>query len=128
MSELILGEFWESASRVRQERFRDAFRSYIVEHLLDKIDADVEVSFVVKDAVMLNQRDARVTTSVVSYGMEVAEIAWTVRDRGSDLKIFDIVRGGVSLVRTFRSEFRSYVAQKGMDELVMVLVRKTASR
>jgi len=46
---------------------------------------------------------------------------------GSDWKVFDVALDGVSLVRNYRSSFRSELARHGIDGLIASIEAKNAA-
>ena len=46
---------------------------------------------------------------------------------GTDWKVFDVAVDGVSLVRNYRSSFRSELARNGIDGLIASLEARNAS-
>ncbi len=113
----ILRDHWVNASLEQQTEFLHAFEQYIINTYAlalsngDKIELDVA-----GDPLL------RKNTAVVTAGIKVADsdsipLDFRLIQRDEKWLLFDVTFSGVSLARTFRSDF-SYVAKDGGIEAV----------
>ena len=60
-------------------------------------------------------------------GSHPAQVAYAMHGSGTDWKVFDVAVDGVSIVKNYRSSFRSELARNGIDGLIASLQAKNAA-
>jgi phospholipid transport system substrate-binding protein len=116
---LVLGKHWTSATEDQRKRFVDAFYKSLLNNYGDAL-----VDFTSDKLVVLpyhgdpNADRATVRTKVrKSDGSQVA-VDYSLRKTDQGWKAWDVVIEGISYVKSFRDDFDSEIAQKGLDEVI----------
>jgi phospholipid transport system substrate-binding protein len=116
---LVLGKNWRSASDDQHKRFVNAFYKSLLNNYGDAL-----VDFTNDRLVVLpyhgdpNADRATVRTKVRrSDGSQVA-VDYSLRKTDQGWKAWDVVIEGISYVKSFRDDFDSEIAQKGLDEVI----------
>jgi len=116
---LVLGKHWSAATEDQRKRFVDAFYKSLLNNYGDAL-----VDFTSDKLVVLpyhgdaNADRATVRTKVrKSDGSQVA-VDYSLRKTDQGWKAWDVVIEGISYVKSFRDDFDSEIAQKGLDEVI----------
>ena len=129
MSRRVVGKRWKEATADQQERFVSAFRTLLVHtygSLLNSYDGQSHTYF---DPVP-RKKDGEVVVPVQvedKNGRQV-RVAYAMHQHGTAWKVFDVAIDGVSLMRTYRSTFRSKIAREGIDGLISSIEEKNLGR
>ena len=119
VAKLILGRHWRSASKEQQTQYLELFRAYALEFLASKLHLYSGQEFQVVGAKTVSERDAVVTTRILSNGGPPVEVDWRLREApDGSLMAIDVVVAGVSLIVSQRSEFSSVIERQGFDGLL----------
>ena len=79
-------------------------------------------SFEVTGAKVVSDKDALVTSRILSDGEPPLQVDWRLRERdGARPVTIDLIVEGVSLIVTLRSEFASVIERQGFDGLLAEL-------
>ena len=126
MSRLVLGKKrWKSASPEQRERFVSAFRSLLVRTYAALLSEYQGQPLTYLDPVPRKREDEIVIPAQIELsGGPTARIEYAMQGTGTDWKVFDVRVDGVSLVRNYRSSFRSEIARHGIDGLIARLEAK----
>ncbi len=124
MSRLTLANNWRAFSPEQQEEFANVFGRFLGNNYLDKIQSgfsDQRVEFAgeetitdTKVVVMTNILKNNIKTPV-NYSMLRQDGGW---------KIYDVKIEGVSLLKNYRSQFRSILLKKKPEQLIEDLRNK----
>lgn len=120
----ILREHWTIASEAQHEAFISAFQNYIINTYALALSADQKITLDVK-----NNPKVKKNLAVVDADLSIAEsdavpLTFRLLQHGDFWKLFDVSFSGVSLAKTFRSDF-SYVAQNGgIDAVTSFLIQR----
>lgn len=129
ISRFVLGQHWRQASPEQRQRFMDEFRTLLIrtygtslaEYSGQKVEylpmqADPESGRVV---VRTEINQAEGPPIPIAYRLHRTEEGW---------KVFDVIVEGASYVQTYRSEYGSLIASRGLDALIEQLAEKNASK
>lgn len=128
ISRYVLGDVWENADREVQERFSAEFSTLMLHTygsaLLAFQDEQIEyLPFVAKpDATMVT-----VKTQLRRADGKVAPVDYRMGNQTGQWKVLDVKIDGVSLVKTYRSEYGSIVKREGVDSLIEALKKRNHS-
>jgi phospholipid transport system substrate-binding protein len=116
---LVLGKNWRSATDDQRKRFVNAFYKSLLNNYGDALVDFTSDKLVVQpyhgDA---NAEQATVRTKVRrSDGSQVA-VDYQLHKTDQGWKAWDVVIEGISYVKSFRDDFDSEIAQKGLDEVI----------
>lgn len=128
VARLILGRHWRTATPEQQQEYLDLFRAYALDSIASKLNLYEGQSFDVTSAKVLNERDALVTTKIISGSRPPLRVDWRLREIDGTLVAIDVIVENVSMIVTQRSEFSSVVERQGMDGLLAELRSRIDSR
>jgi len=125
MARLVLGRFWRDASSQQQQRFVDAFRTYLVRVYavsLAKYDnQEIEYKSLHAPA---TANQVLVQTEIHREGEPPIAIDYRMHRKNDEWKVYDVVIEGVSLVASNRSSFAAEIQQGGIDKLTARLTQR----
>lgn len=129
ISRFVLGQHWRQASEAQRERFVEEFKTLLIrtygtslaeysgqEVAYPPMQGDTESGRVVVKT-EIEQADG--PTIPITYRLHKTEAGW---------KVFDVIVEGASYVQTYRSEYGSLVARKGLDGLIEQLAEKNRKK
>ena len=126
MTALAVGRDWRSASPEQQKALGDEFRTLLVRTYANALTQYRDQSIDFKPFKgKAEDTEATVRTEVKQPGAKAIPIDYSLRkDDAGAWKVFDVVVGGVSLVTSYRDQFRQQVASGGIDGLIKSLQEK----
>ena len=129
MSRRVLGKKgWNTATAEQRARFVAAFRTLLVRTYAVMLNEYRGQPLVWGDPVPRRKDDEIVVPVTIELaGGEPAQVAYAMYGSGTDWKVFDVAVDGVSLVRNYRSSFRSELARHGIEGLIASLEAKNAA-
>jgi phospholipid transport system substrate-binding protein len=127
VARLILGRHWRTAADAQRRQYLGLFREYALANLASKLHLYRGQSFEVTGAKVVSDKDALVTSRILSDGAPPLQVDWRLRERDGDgLVTIDLIVEGVSLIVTLRSEFGSVIERQGFDGLLAELRQRIA--
>tara|TARA_Y100000748_G_scaffold299985_1_gene297733 strand:+ start:1367 stop:1957 length:591 start_codon:yes stop_codon:yes gene_type:complete len=126
MSKIVLGKkHWTTMSASQKKRFQLAFRGLMVSTYMKSLTSfdGEKIKFLpyekgkrddvarVKSVYLLNEGELQ-----VSYSLKM--------NQSGSWKVYDINIDGISLLRNYRSDFRSHIERNSMDSLIEELESK----
>lgn len=129
MSRRVLGKKgWKAATPEQRAQFVAAFRALLVRTYAVMLSEYRGQPLIWRDPVPRKKDDEIVVPVTIEFaGSEPAQVAYAMHGSGTDWKVFDVAVDGVSLVRNYRSSFRSELARNGIDGLIASLEAKNAA-
>jgi phospholipid transport system substrate-binding protein len=122
VARLILGRYWRTANDGQRQQYLALFREYALANLASKLHLYRGQSFEVTGAKVVSDKDALVTSRILSDGAPPLRVDWRLRERdGGGPVTIDLIVEGVSLIVTLRSEFASVIERQGLDGLLAEL-------
>ena len=122
VARLILGRHWRTADGTQRQEYLALFRDYALANLAAKLHLYRGQSFEVTGAKVVSDKDALVTSRILSDGEPPLHVDWRLRQRdGAGPVTIDLIVEGVSLIVTLRSEFASVIERQGFDGLLVEL-------
>ena len=120
MAKLSLGrKYWPKLAAEQKERFTGLFIERLRESYLDRLTlyTDEKVLF---EAPVEVKKKVHVPTYLVSKDKKIS-ILYKLYDSGSSWKIYDLEIQGVSLIRSYRSQFHEFLKSGTIDGLMAKL-------
>jgi len=123
-SQLVLGQYWRSASDTQKKDFQDAFYSYLIRSYADAL---VKGNYSERNVQVQPYRPgsdpnrAQVMTKVLPPSGQPIAVDFQLRNENGEWKAFDVVIEGISYVQSYRGQFGPEVQAKGLDELIQRL-------
>jgi phospholipid transport system substrate-binding protein len=126
MSKIVLGKKnWTSMSPVLRMRFQQVFRSLMVKTYMKSLTSfdGEKIKFLpykkgkrpdvarVQSVYLLNEGELS-----VNYSLKL--------NKSSEWKVYDINIDGISLIKNYRSDFKSHIERDGIDSLIEELEEK----
>lgn len=107
----VASDYWKKASKEEQDAFLEAFLDFTTKSWADKFNlyTGQKINFTGIRPAKSNQF---FVISEVQNNPPV-EVLWRVKKVGSVYKITDIVIEGVSMIASYRNEYRSFLHQNG---------------
>ena len=127
MSRRALGKRWKEMSPEQRRRFVSAFRSMLVRTYATMLDQYRGQTLTWLDPVARKKDDEIVIPVQINLSASrPARVAYLMHGNGTDWKVFDVAVDGVSLIKNYRSSFRSEIARHGIDGLIDRLEARNA--
>ena len=128
MSRRVLGKKgWRKATPEQRAQFVAAFRTLLVRTYAVMLNEYRGQTLTWLDPVPRRKDDEIVIPVTIDLDSgPPAQVAYAMYGSGADWKVFDVAVDGVSLVKNYRSSFRSEIARKGIDGLIASLEAKAA--
>jgi phospholipid transport system substrate-binding protein len=124
---LILGRYWRTADDGQRQQYLELFREYALANLASKLHLYQGQSFEVTGAKVVSDKDALVTSRILSAGEPPLQVDWRLREQNDGgLVTIDLIVEGVSLIVTLRSEFAAVIERLGFEGLLAELRQRIA--
>jgi phospholipid transport system substrate-binding protein len=133
MSQRTLATQWKKASDEEKERFVDLFSKLLEWTYVGRIEAytNETVEF---DKEIIKGHRAQVNTFIVTASADIP-VNYRLLKKGNDWYVYDVIIEEVSLIRNYRSSYRSIVKNEGisgllskMEQKIKELQKKASSR
>jgi phospholipid transport system substrate-binding protein len=118
LSKLVLGRHRKKATREQLRDFERLFPDFIISVYSARLQEYGDERFNVTGSSPTGKRDLYVHSEFSRKGRNPFIASWRVRLMDDNLRIIDIVVGGISMLQTQREEFSSRIAKVGMDGLL----------
>ncbi|MGE4660875.1 MAG: ABC transporter substrate-binding protein [Arenicellales bacterium] len=129
VSRLILGPHWKTASQDQRERFKAGFKNLLMRSYataMFKYTGEQELRFGTV-TIRAEGRIAVVPTKLVLPAQESVPIEYyCLLDSDGGWKIYDIQIDGISMIISYRNQYREYIDANGLDALVESLEAKAS--
>ena len=129
MSRRVLGKKgWRTSTPEQRAQFVAAFRTLLVRTYAVMLNEYRGQPLTWRDPMPREKDDEIVVPLTIELaGGEPVQVAYAMHGSGTDWKVFDVALDGVSLVKNYRSSFRSELARNGIDGLIASLEAKNAA-
>jgi phospholipid transport system substrate-binding protein len=124
MSQFVLGPQWKQTEPADKAQFISLFSDLLEANYIGKIEAytDEEVVFAEEQ---IEGRKGRVKTVIQAATTEIP-IEYRLVLNNEEWLVYDVTVEGVSLVRTYRDDYREVVRKEGMASLLGRMAQKLA--
>jgi phospholipid transport system substrate-binding protein len=128
MSKLTLGKkYWPKLTDEQKKKFIELFRKRIKMVYLDRVTIAGNLSVTYKPAFMKGKRRVFVPSVFSSNGKDYS-VLFKLWRSGKEWKIYDVEVEGVSIIRTYRSQFYDILSKGTIDDLFKKLENATANK
>ena len=117
----VLGRSARKADKEQLSRFRIALEEHIVRVYTSQLGAYKNQVFTINKVIEKENGDAFVYTAIEQGDVPSISIDWRLRERDGEPRVIDIAVEGVSLLATKRADFKSLIAEGGIDGLIKTL-------
>ena len=120
----ILRDHWVNASDDQQTEFLHAFELYIINTYALALSDGKRIELEVEDNPLLRKNTAVVTAGIKVADADAVPLDFRLIQRDERWLLFDVSFSGVSLARTFRSDFNYVAKDGGIDAVTTHLIRR----
>ena len=127
ISMMALAREWKAFTPNQQNEFTEVFTELLKNNYLNKIQGqfhDEEVVFLGQD--ILTENKAVVKSKILRQKIEIPMDYKVVFSRGK-WRIYDINVEGISLIKNYRTQFKSILAKESPDQLIKRIREKSIS-
>ncbi len=123
MSRRSLARQWKSRSVEERIEFVDLFSGLMEKNYVGRIEAYTDEVIMYKKE-EIDEDFASVKTVIVTKRKQEISINYRLHMVAGKWRVYDVVVKGVSLINTYRQQFRSIIKKSSYDGLVKILRRK----
>ncbi|HEX5392509.1 MAG TPA: ABC transporter substrate-binding protein [Rhodocyclaceae bacterium] len=128
MTAQAVGKEWRQASPAQQKALSDEFRTLLVRTYSNALTAYKNQTIDFKPFKMASSdTDVWVRTEVKQPGAKSIGINYELEKTAAGWKVYDVVIADVSMVTSYRDQFRQEIAANGLDGLIKSLQTKNKS-
>jgi len=128
MTAQAVGKDWRQATPSQQKVLADEFRTLLVRTYSNALTAYKNQTIDFKPLKMAAaDTEVTVRTEIKQPGAKPIGINYELEKNGSGWKVYDVVIADVSMVTSYRDQFRQEIANNGLDGLVKSLQAKNKS-
>jgi len=122
MAKLSLGKkYWPDLSQDKKERFTELFIERLRQSYLNKLTAYTDEKIIYESPVAVKKK-VHVPTQLISKGKKISML-YKLYSSNNSWKIYDVEIEGVSIIRSYRSQFNE-ILQKGTFEDLLQKMQK----
>ena len=126
MSKLVLARNWKKFSKEERQQFVVEFRNLLARSYGSRLKRYSDEGVEVVGSRTEPRGDVTVQTQIVGGGFDGATVDYRMRQRGNGWKAIDVVVEGVSLVSSYRSQFREALSGGSPQKLLERMREKNA--
>ena len=128
MTALAVGKDWRGATVEQKKVLIEEFHTLLVHTYANALTAYKSQTINFKPFKMAaGETDVTVKTEVKRPGAKPISIDYSLQKDGGTWKVYDVIVGGVSLVTSYRDQFKQEIAASGIDSLIKSLQNKNQS-
>jgi len=117
MAKLSLGKkYWPDLSREHRERFTELFVERLRQSYLNKLTAYTDEKIIYDPPVAVKKK-VHVPTQLISKGKKISML-YKLYPSNNSWKIYDVEIQGVSIIRSYRSQFKEILQKGTFDDLL----------
>ena len=117
MAKLSLGKkYWPGLSQDQRERFTELFVERLRRSYLDKLTSYTDEKVIYETPVAVKKK-VHVPTQLISSGNKISML-YKLYPSSNSWKIYDIEIEGVSIIRSYRSQFNEILQKGTVDDLL----------
>ena len=117
MSKLTLGrKYWPKLSEAQKERFKELFKKRIKMVYLDRVSISSDLKVTYKEAIKKGSKIIQVPSVFIVKNKNYS-VLFKLWHAKKGWKIYDIEVEGISIIRTYRSQFQDILSKGSIDDL-----------
>ena len=126
MAKLSLGKtHWPGLTKEKQDRFTELFVNRLRQSYLNKLTTYTDEEIIYEPPVEVKKK-IHIPTRLISKGREISML-YKFYNSNNSWKVYDIEIQGVSIIRSYRSQFNEILQRGTMDDLFEKLEKSTES-
>ena len=128
MTALAVGKDWRGATPEQKKALTEEFHTLLVRTYANALTAYKSQTINFKPFKMgAGEIDVIVKTEVKQPGAKPISIDYSLQKDSGYWKVYDVIVGGVSLVTSYRDQFKQQIGASGIDSLIKSLQAKNQS-
>ena len=125
MTMLAVGREWRNATPAQQKTLTDEFHTLLVRTYANALTSYKNQTIDFKPFKMAaGETDVIVRSEVKQAGAKPISIDYSLQKADAGWKVYDVIVGGVSLVTSYRDQFKQEIGTNGIDGLIKSLQTK----
>ena len=117
MAKLSLGrKYWPDLSQDKKDRFTELFVERLRQFYLNKLTAYTDEKIIYESPVAVKKK-IHIPTHLISKGKKISML-YKLDPSNNSWKIYDVEIQGVSIIRSYRAQFREILQKGTFDELL----------
>jgi phospholipid transport system substrate-binding protein len=122
MGKLSLGKkYWPDLSQDQKERFSELFVERLRQSYLNRLKAYTDEKIIYESPVAVKKK-VHIPTLLISKGKKISML-YKLYSADNTWKIYDVEIEGVSIIRSYRSQFNEILQKGTFDELLQKMER-----
>ncbi len=118
MAKLSLGrQYWPDLSKEKRERFTELFVNRLRQSYLNKLTAYTDETITYESPVKVEGK-VHIPTNLISKGNKIGMLYKFYQSNGQ-WKIYDLEIQGVSIIRSYQSQFKEILRNSSFDDLLL---------
>ncbi|MCW5590313.1 MAG: ABC transporter substrate-binding protein [Legionellales bacterium] len=126
VSRAVLGQGWTKANAAQQKQFINQFTNIVIGTYAQALASYTNEKVVFTREIPQSENTVRVDSQIIRTQGPSIPVSYRLINRGGQWKIYDLIVEGVSLVQSYRSQFRDILARQGMSGLLNTMVKHNA--
>jgi phospholipid transport system substrate-binding protein len=133
-SQLVLGKYWRRATDEQKTNFTREFSTFLTNNyttaMVEFTDEIVRNSKNLKYIPLRGADDkyANVRMEVILPNRAPVQVTYSMVNTDESWKVYDISIEGISLAKTYRSQFANQIRRQGLNELIQTLADRNIAR
>lgn len=126
VGKFALGRYWRTATDEQKKKYIKEYGDFLTSHYAGRFAEFSGGSYTITGATDDGEGEYTVNMQMrAADNKPPVEVAYRVHETNGQLRVFDVIVEGVSMITTQRSEFSSVVANKSLDYLIEKMASKT---
>ncbi len=121
-----LGEELSKKHEVKLPEFQEAFQALLKKRFIQSVKGRIADSTEYRKP-KLKKGVIKVKTYVFSHGKKT-KVSYKLLDGQESFKVFDLLTGSSSTLKTYRSMFKTLLEKKSFQEVIDLLIKKTTDK
>lgn len=123
LSKRSLGRDWRKLNAAQRDEFVSLYKKILEKAYMDRIITYTDEEILFTNETMLSENKAEVE-SVITTSSQKIPVNYRLVRQGGKWQVYDVIIEGISLVRNYRSQFKSILSNKTPEELLKILREK----
>lgn len=124
MAKLTLGrKHWPKLEEGKRKQFRALFKEELQRSYFNKVDLFTDETVEYGQPELIQDKKYRMASYIISKGQRI-ELVYKVYHNGKEWKIYDLELEGVSIVKSYGSQYGDFLQDKKFDALLEKMKEK----
>ncbi len=123
LSKRTLGKGWKRMEPTQRNEFTFLFSELLRNVYMDRILSYTDEKVVFLKERVLSETKTEVSSEIITASKTIP-INYRMIRKDNELKVYEVIIEGVSLVKNYRSQFRDILKKKSPEDLIEILKKK----